>query len=193
MKLMNNRHIEILHAARVMFARYGYAKTTMADIAAEAGVARQTVYNAYARKDDILRAAVRLTGEEAIEAICQTWDTGTTLDEKLTIFLNLGPLAWFKEMRAAPDWAELMDGLHKAASEELSELERTWREALSDMLRSHYPEQDLPDERWDEFAEFFYAASVNSKHGVRDIEHLQSRLNIIKAATIALIEKEAVN
>ena len=57
---MNSRTQNILEAAQIVFARYGVSKTTMSDIAREAGVARQTVYNAFATKNEVLREVVRL-------------------------------------------------------------------------------------------------------------------------------------
>lgn len=54
-------------AARRLFARQGYAATTIADIAREAGVAVQTVYAAHASKTGIL-AALRLRAVEQPEA-----------------------------------------------------------------------------------------------------------------------------
>jgi AcrR family transcriptional regulator len=49
------RH-EILEAARRLFEEHGYAATTMAAIAAEAGVAQKTVYVAFETKSGVLRA-----------------------------------------------------------------------------------------------------------------------------------------
>jgi AcrR family transcriptional regulator len=47
---------EILEAAQRLFERQGYAATTMAAIAAEAGVALKTVYVAFETKSGVLRA-----------------------------------------------------------------------------------------------------------------------------------------
>ncbi|MEO1554752.1 MAG: helix-turn-helix domain-containing protein, partial [Pseudomonadota bacterium] len=66
---MDAKTEHIVRAGWAMFARYGYAKTTMSDIATEAGVARQTVYNAFASKEDILRAVVRVAGEESLTSV----------------------------------------------------------------------------------------------------------------------------
>jgi AcrR family transcriptional regulator len=46
----------IVDAARRLFARYGYRRTSMNDIAREAGLAKTTLYLHYKGKDDILRA-----------------------------------------------------------------------------------------------------------------------------------------
>ena len=47
---------EILEAAQRLFERQGYAATTMAAIATEAGVALKTVYVAFETKSGVLRA-----------------------------------------------------------------------------------------------------------------------------------------
>src|SRR5215217_4210057 len=47
---------QILDAAQRLFERQGYAATTMAAIAAEAGVATKTVYLAFETKSGVLRA-----------------------------------------------------------------------------------------------------------------------------------------
>jgi AcrR family transcriptional regulator len=47
---------EIVEAAQRLFERHGYAATTMAAVAAEAGVALKTVYVAFETKSGLLRA-----------------------------------------------------------------------------------------------------------------------------------------
>jgi AcrR family transcriptional regulator len=56
----------ILEAARELFERDGYAATSMADVAAAAGVSLKTVYLAYQSKSGVLRALwhLRLRGDE---------------------------------------------------------------------------------------------------------------------------------
>lgn len=49
---------EILHAAGRVFQRYGFAKTTMEDIAREAGKGKSTLYYYYRSKDEIIDAMV---------------------------------------------------------------------------------------------------------------------------------------
>jgi len=49
----------LLEAARICYARSGIAKTSMADIAAQAQVTRRTVYRYFSSYEDILKAVVR--------------------------------------------------------------------------------------------------------------------------------------
>ena len=57
---------EILEAAGRLFERDGYAATTMAAVAGEAGVSLKTVYVAFETKDGVLRALwhLRLRGDD---------------------------------------------------------------------------------------------------------------------------------
>lgn len=185
---MTDKNQMIVSAATQMFARYGYSKTTMGDIASEAGVARQTVYNAYPGKEEILRAVVRQAGEDTYVAVMAAWAKVETIDEKLAAFHELGPLKWFEAIRAAPDWAELMDGMHKAACEEMTALDRKWRVAISELFQANFPEGTSGSLDHHDIVEFFYSTSLNAKYGVDEIAQLRTRLMTIRVATIALLK-----
>jgi AcrR family transcriptional regulator len=58
------RH-DILHTARQLFARQGYAATSVTDIAREADVAVQTIYARLGSKRGMLMALIDLIDEEA--------------------------------------------------------------------------------------------------------------------------------
>jgi AcrR family transcriptional regulator len=76
---------EILEAAQRLFERHGYAATTMAAIAAEAGVALKTVYVAFETKSGVLRALwhLLLRGDEAD--------------------VPMGERQWYRDVLAEPD------------------------------------------------------------------------------------------
>src|SRR4051794_6975537 len=76
---------EILDAAERLFVRDGYAATTMAAIAKEAGVALKTVYVAFETKSGVLRALwnLRLRGDQ----------TDVPIQDR----------AWYREVLAEPD------------------------------------------------------------------------------------------
>jgi AcrR family transcriptional regulator len=76
---------EILEAAQRLFERQGYAATTMAAIAAEAGVALKTVYVAFETKSGLLRALwhLRLRGDEGDAPVAER--------------------QWFRDVIAEPD------------------------------------------------------------------------------------------
>jgi AcrR family transcriptional regulator len=58
----------ILGAAETVFARFGYRRASMDQIAEEAGLTRQAVYHYYRTKEALFRAVVELLHEGAYEA-----------------------------------------------------------------------------------------------------------------------------
>jgi AcrR family transcriptional regulator len=76
---------EILGAAQRLFEREGYATTTMAAIAREAGVALKTVYVAFETKSGLLRALWHLLLRGAADDA------------------PMGERPWFRELMAEPD------------------------------------------------------------------------------------------
>jgi AcrR family transcriptional regulator len=74
---------EILEAAQRLFERDGYGPTTMAAIAAEAGVALKTVYIAFETKSGLLRALwhLRLRGDEGDAPVAERQWFRDVLDE----------------------------------------------------------------------------------------------------------------
>jgi AcrR family transcriptional regulator len=61
------RRAEILEAARGLYQRYGYKKTTMDDIARAAGITKPTIYAYFKGKKDILVALVEWEGARILE------------------------------------------------------------------------------------------------------------------------------
>ncbi len=57
--------LDILRAARRLFAERGYAATSMADVGAEAEVAVQTIYAGFRSKRGLVMALVDLIDQEA--------------------------------------------------------------------------------------------------------------------------------
>lgn len=183
---MDQKTLEIVKAAWVIFARYGYVKSTMSDIAREAGVARQTLYNAFPSKESVLRAVVRLACEDSLAALHKAWEDDQGLEQKISDFQRIGPRSWYEAMRVTPDWAALMDGMHAAAAEELKASEVAWVGSLEDMLSASVGAAVDAEVRA-EVARFLYSASKNAKYGVDSIEEFDRRLVTIRKAALALL------
>lgn len=55
---MTERRTSIIEAATEVFLRYGFARTTMADIAKAAGLSRPTLYASFPDKAEVFRATI---------------------------------------------------------------------------------------------------------------------------------------
>src|ERR671915_453346 len=99
----------ILEAAQRLFERQGYAATTMAAIAAEAGVALKTVYVAFETKSGLLRALwhLLLRGDEDEAPVRERRWYREVLDEpdpERQLRMNARNSRAVKARAGAPSW-----------------------------------------------------------------------------------------
>ncbi|HLY64832.1 MAG TPA: helix-turn-helix domain-containing protein [Chloroflexota bacterium] len=66
-RVKQERELEILQAAREVFAERGFAKASIDDIAERVGIGKGTVYLHFASKEDILVAAMRLAFQTLVD------------------------------------------------------------------------------------------------------------------------------
>ncbi|HYP13445.1 MAG TPA: TetR/AcrR family transcriptional regulator [Bryobacteraceae bacterium] len=87
-EITRQRRTAILEAARGVFARQGFGQTVVEDIAAQAGIAKGTLYLYFRSKEDIYMAALLEDARCLNRLIKQRMDAAETWQEKLRAFLD---------------------------------------------------------------------------------------------------------
>jgi TetR/AcrR family transcriptional regulator, regulator of autoinduction and epiphytic fitness len=110
------RRAEILDAALRAFGQYGYRRTSMDDIASEAGIAKGTIYLSFASKEEVFQAlAQRLAQQMLTGAESASRQPGTTADKLAAMHT-----AWFgtyaETIHHSPHAAELLDAKHRLSA-----------------------------------------------------------------------------
>jgi AcrR family transcriptional regulator len=152
---------EILEAAQRLFERQGYAATTMAAIAAEAGVALKTVYVAFDTKSGLLRALwhLLLRGDE----------DDVPIPER----------PWYREVVAEPDpERKLRLGAHNAR------LVKQRAGALMRVIRSAAAADADAEELWSRIEADFYDNQRAIVQALHDAGALRDGLDVARAADI---------
>lgn len=110
MSIVSEQNIQkVLEAALTLFSRYGFKRTSMADIAREAGVARATLYARFADKRAVFEALASAVVDAALAAAEAAWRDDVGLAANLEATILGKDLGFFRLLRATPHGAELFD------------------------------------------------------------------------------------
>lgn len=99
----------MLEAGLTLFSRHGFKRTSMSDIAREAGLARATLYLRFADKRAVFEALARSVIDAALEEAGSAWRDGVSLADNLEAVILAKDLRFFRLLRATPHGAELFD------------------------------------------------------------------------------------
>ncbi len=108
----------LLEAAKEAFSRYGYRRTSMADVAAIARVSRPALYLHFRDKADLFRALARALTDAALEAAEAAWPKGAGFAEGFAAAALAKDLEFFRLIHLSPHGAEIVDA-HAALTQDL--------------------------------------------------------------------------
>jgi len=86
--LSKEREERIVLAARRVFARYGYSKTTMEDISAEVEMGKASLYYYFPTKENLFQAAIKHEQDEFIKKADSLFQKHTSAGEKLRNYVE---------------------------------------------------------------------------------------------------------
>ncbi len=80
--------LAIINAAAKLFAHQGFEKTTMDEVATEAGIAKGTIFYNFKAKDDIFFSVIRQGIDSLVELVRERAEHGSTPTEKMDAAYN---------------------------------------------------------------------------------------------------------
>ncbi len=129
------RREEILDAAAVIFSRKGYAATTLDQIAAEAELAKGTLYNYYKDKQDLVMSLVIRGDLHIKDSLRDSIKEGARDKDDLQRFVNriFGNLVGELVEHRYLFWL-FLDAIGQMSRDQREELMGGWKEYLDDLL-----------------------------------------------------------
>ncbi len=98
----------ILSAALLLFGRHGFQRTSMADIAREAGIARATLYLRFADKRALFEALAASLVDRALAEAEAAWDADLDLAQGIEAVVLAKEMDFFQLINTTPHGAELL-------------------------------------------------------------------------------------
>ncbi len=127
-----SRTDHVVESAREVFIRYGFARTTMGDIAQSAGISRPALYLIFPRKDDIFAAVMKQMSDEMLRDLRLALPRLRTLERRLRFCCTTWGAHGYDLMQAHPDAKDLFDLSFPSVRETYAAFETFLTELLED-------------------------------------------------------------
>lgn len=181
----SDAEVRMSAAALAVFAKYGVRKATMAEIAAEAGVSKPTLYAVFSSKDHALGGAILLAKGEAIARAQQECAEISSLPDKIEHFFQRVAIDLYDLVANAPDAEALEEALGEASEQAIELVEQWTAEALADMLAPFNTSLQSRGLEAQDLANFAISSANNLKRHATDRSQLVDYLAILRALIVA--------
>jgi len=176
---------KIIAAARHVFTRYGFKRTTMGEIAAAAGMSRAALYLVYPSKEDVLTAVVTRVFAAMLDEIRHGLGRFATAEEQLTFALDVWCVTGFELVQAAPDAKDLYESSYQFAAEVTARATADFVALVADVLDPLVRQQAKVALSSVQIAQVLASAVLGFKGSVTTTEQL--RTLIARLITIILV------
>jgi AcrR family transcriptional regulator len=120
----------IHRAAFTLFCRYGFKRTSMEDIAAEAGLSRAALYLQFRNKEDIFRDLARELNAESMALAEAALTERRPLADRLRAAVEARMLRMIEIAYDSPHGSELMDEKNRLCGDLWTDSERAFQELM---------------------------------------------------------------
>ena len=136
---------KILKAAFEMFLRYGVKASSMAQIAEAAEVSRQTLYNSFGSKDEMLRALIKWYYANAQRRLREIIDATKDLSARLNCAFDVVAREPFAVLQKSPNAADLISGMNAVSRDEIAAGAEAVQALIAEALHGYVLERQQND------------------------------------------------
>ncbi len=133
----------ILTAAFTLLGRYGFKRTSMEDIASEAGLSRTALYLQFRNKEDIFRDLAAGLHDEALSGAESALEDNQPLPDRLRLAVEAKTLKMIEIIRASPHGSELMDEKNRLCGDLAIDGEKRFQRMLTRAFKRADEEREI--------------------------------------------------
>ena len=131
----------LLDGAMAEFARHGFAKTSMADIARAAGISRTSLYNHFPTKEDVFKALNGRINTRVYNAVVAALGSRGAWDERLLGVVN-ARVSWVYELLHASEYGrELINEKNRICGGAVLAANDRFESLIRDLLARQFPKR----------------------------------------------------
>ena len=180
MEAMNDRDRKIVEAAFRRFAHYGVKKTTISEIATEAGVSRQTLYNAFSSKEELMCGAMYHYAQKAIDAIRDDCEGVEDILDRLDIAYRHVALNPFEGMSQIPHADEIMQTIDQISEGDRDGFTKIYATGVSDAISPAKDAIEAAGVTLEALSILIKASFTQMKADAHDVDHLHKLYATLK-------------
>jgi AcrR family transcriptional regulator len=190
--IMESKNVEkVVIEAKKVFLRYGFKRTTMADLARAAQMSRPALYLVFPSKEDVFMAVAERFMAEALDEIRRGIPPFKTAAQRLAFAFEVWCVRPFEMIQASPDASDIFESSCEVASEALIRAKADFEAIVADVLKPLVREQSGIKLNAAKIAEILCRAAHGFKHTARDAAELRQVLNDHLALVLAALREPA--
>lgn len=175
---MEAKNIEkIVAEVGKVFLRYGFRRTTMADLAKAAHMSRPAFYLVFPSKEEAFLAVVKRFIAENLNEIQRGISRFKTPEQKLAFAFDIWFVRPFEMIQASPDASDIFESGSEIACGELKQAKTEFEAIVSDVLKPLLREQSKTKLPAAKIAEILCRAAHGFKGTARDVAELRQTLH----------------
>lgn len=175
---MEPKNVEkiVIEAGKV-FLRYGFRRTTMADLAKAAQMSRPAFYLIFPSKEEVFLAVVKRFIVEMLDEIRRGIPGFKTPEAKLAFAFDVWFVRPFEMIQASPDASDILESGSEIACHELTRAKADFEAIVTDVLKPLVREQSKVKLPAAKIAEILCRASHGFKGTTKDAAELRQILH----------------
>jgi len=126
---------KVLSAAREVFMRYGFKRTTMSDLAEAAQMSRPALYLLFSSKEEVFRALMIQIFTEFLREVREGVSQHDGVEWQLTCAFEVWCVRPFELMQISPDAKDILESGYAFATQITVQAFADFEQILSDVLR----------------------------------------------------------